>query len=302
MKLIRHVLILIVLLTSFLISQPKVVSLEELPLGMNQPWQNARFSPSGNALYYTAAGFRGIWKYSLQDNTVEQITDEPGAGYGFSVSADESKITYKTTRTLPSRRREYTIVLQDLNTRSVSVVDSGRRLSAPTFAGQGIRYTKGARSEQYKLEMAESNVQILATDDANIALLKGSERVILDPLGTGRYIWPSLSPDRRLLVANQMEQGTFVFDLDGNVVSRLGRRNAPAWTHDGKWIAYMDDRDDGHRILSSDIMLVSHDGKTTVALTETPDIIELFPSCSPTERKIAFNTLDGRIFILTYSE
>jgi len=85
-------------------------------------------------------------------------------------------------------------------------------------------------------------------------------------------------------------------------VSRLGRRNAPAWTHDGKWIAYMDDRDDGHRILSSDIMLVSHDGKTTIALTETPDIIELFPSCSPSEKKIAFNTLDGRIFILTYTE
>src|SRR3970040_1501123 len=113
MKLIRHFLILIVLLPSFLISQPKVVSVEELPLGMNQPWQNARFSPSGNALYYTAAGFRGISQYSLHDHTAKQITDEPGAGYGFSVPADESKITYKTTRTRASRRREYTIVLQD---------------------------------------------------------------------------------------------------------------------------------------------------------------------------------------------
>ncbi len=302
MKYPSFILTVIVLLTSLVAAQPRVVSVEELPLGTAGAWQNPQFSPTGTFVYFTSSGFRGIWRYSLQNRTVEQITEEPGAGYGFSISADETKIAYKATKLLPTRRREHTILLQDLQTRSTLTIDTGRRLSAPTFSGQGIRYTKGNRTEEYKMQTAGDNALTVAMEQSTLTLVKGSAKVVLDPFGNGRTIWPSLSPDKSLIVAYHMEQGTFVMDIDGNIQSRLGRLDAPTWTYDGKWIAYMDDRDDGHRILSSEIMLVSPDGKTTVALTDTPGTIELFPSCSPTEKKIAFHTQDGRIFVLTYTE
>ncbi|HLF20045.1 MAG TPA: hypothetical protein VI704_04575, partial [Bacteroidota bacterium] len=75
-----------------------------------------------------------------------------------------------------------------------------------------------------------------------------------------------------------------------------------SWSHDGKWIAFMDEQDDGYRILASDIFLISPDGKKTHQLTETAGSIELNPQCSPTEKKIVYHTLDGRIFIVAYAE
>ena len=302
MKHPRYILTAIIVLASVSAAQPRVVSIEELPLGTDRQWQAPRFSPSGNSVYYTSSGFEGIWKFSLQDRAVSQISDAPGAGFGFSISQDETRIAYRTTTTLPTQRRTHSVIVQDLRTGSISVIDSGRDLTAPTITDQAVRYSKAGESESSALQVAGNTAEVLGIEQLNIALQIGPDKKLLDPLGTGRYIWPSLSPDRKLLVAYQMEQGTFVSDLEGHVLAILGRRNAPSWSHNGRWIAYMDDRDDGHRILSSEIMLVSPDGLTTVVLTETPDRIEMNPSCSPTEKKIAFNTLDGRVFLLTYSE
>lgn len=301
----NHVAILVstIILLASAAAQPRVVSVEELPLGAGHHWQHARFSPTGENIYYTSSNFQGIWKYSVANRTASQITDEPGSGFGFSISSDETKITYRKTEALPSsNRRIQSVVLQDLRTESRSVLGTGRNLTPPTFVSGQIHFRIGDRPEALAVQAPGPTVQVLGIEGMKIALQKGTEKVLLDPLGTGRYIWPSVSPDGRLLVAYQMEQGAFVSDLAGNIIARLGRRDAPSWTHDGKWIAYMDDRDDGHKILTSDIMVVSPDGLDTIALTVTPDTIEMNPSCSPTEKKILFNTPEGKIFLLTYTE
>jgi Tol biopolymer transport system component len=82
----------------------------------------------------------------------------------------------------------------------------------------------------------------------------------------------------------------------------IGKRDAPSWTRSGKWIVFMDAKDDGHKILSSDIAVVSLDGLMTFPLTTTSQILEMNPVCSPTEDKIACSTGDGSILILEYEE
>jgi Tol biopolymer transport system component len=69
----------------------------------------------------------------------------------------------------------------------------------------------------------------------------------------------------------------------------------------GKWIVYMDDRDDGHAITASDLYCISVDGRMKVRLTATP-AIELTPQCSPTENLIVCSTLNGEILLLRYEE
>jgi Tol biopolymer transport system component len=64
----------------------------------------------------------------------------------------------------------------------------------------------------------------------------------------------------------------------------------------------MNDKDDGHKLLSSDIFAVSPDGKNVVQLTSTAGVMELNPQCSPTENKIVCNSADGAIIILEYEE
>jgi Tol biopolymer transport system component len=85
-------------------------------------------------------------------------------------------------------------------------------------------------------------------------------------------------------------------------MNRLGRRDAPSWTRSGNWIVYMDDKDDGHQILSSDLWAVTPDGKSAVQLTTTDRILEMYPQCSPTENKIVCSTMGGEIYLLSYEE
>lgn len=287
---------------SLLSAQPRVVSVEQLPVGDERAWEDPRFSPTGTSVFYTSPSFQGIWEFSLETRSVRQITADTHSGYGYSVSSDGKTIAYRRTLPQQNNRRKQEIILKDLREESASVIDSAPELSTPAFADRRLAYTKGGQQEELSLSLDGSEIQILGIEDTKIALLRGSAKILLDPLGSGSYIWPSLSPDRTKIVAYEMDRGAFVADLTGTVLARLGRRDAPSWTFDGRWIVYMDDKDDGHRILESDIMIVAPDGKTTVRLTETPDVIELNPQCSPTEAKIVYHTLDGRLFLLTYSE
>jgi Tol biopolymer transport system component len=143
---------------------------------------------------------------------------------------------------------------------------------------------------------------VLGIEATKIAVAVHGVKKLLDPLGKGNYIWPALSPGGTQLVAVDLERGAFVCDLEGNVNVRLGRRNAPAWTRDGRWIVYMDDRDDGHSLISSDLYAVSADGATTVRLTDTPDVHEMYPDCSPAESIILCSSLAGDLYLLTYGE
>ena len=283
-------------------AQPRVTSIEELPLGTERPWQNPRFSPTGKSVFYTSSSFYGIWEFSLELRTTRQVTSDPHSGFGYTISQDGKTIAYRTTTILPSRRRKQEIVITELGKAEKRVVDTGEDLSTPAFANSKLVYSKAGGTQELEFQVPSENVQILGIENTKIALLKGSAKILLDPLGFGSYIWPSLSPDQKLIVAYEVDRGTFVSDLEGNIVSQLGRRDSPSWTHDGQWIAFMDDQDDGQRILASDILLISRDGKEIFRMTETTESIELNPQCSPTEKKIVYHTADGKIFLLTFTE
>ncbi len=297
-------------------AQMHVVSVEKLPLGAEQQWSQPVFSPDGARIYFTAAGFNGIWEYTPSTKSVRQITDAPRSGFGFALSNDGKTISYRRTFDEASRLRTQELVTQDISSGAVNILEKGESVSLPKFSpaspagGQSsVIYLKegkvvSAASSKVKdshIESASAAV-VLGIEDTKIALLKNGSKISFDPLGNGSYIWPSLSPDGTKLLAYEMDRGVFISDLDGNIVKMLGRKDNPVWTRDGKWIVYMDDKDDGHNILSSDIYCVSADGTTTVRLTNTSGVVELYPSCSPVENKIVCSSLSGDVYVITYSE
>jgi Tol biopolymer transport system component len=57
--------------------------------------------------------------------------------------------------------------------------------------------------------------------------------------------------------------------------------------------------DDGYAVTASDLVAVRADGSARVALTQTPDRIEMNPSWRPDGRAIAFDDLtDGALYLL----
>jgi Tol biopolymer transport system component len=283
--------------------QLRVVRVENLLPGSSQEWHAPQYAPDGGAIFLTTRGYHGIWVFTPGSGTLVQLTADRGAGYGFAVSPDGRSLVYRRTEFPgggPERVQE-TVVL-DLRDGSSRTLGRGGDLSTPVFAGEAVLFTRDGKTLEAPLDVDPLGVTLLGIENTKIALMVGGEKRHLDPLGSGSYIWPALSPDRTRLVACDMARGAFVCDLAGNVIARLGRRDAPVWTRDGRWIIYMNDQDDGEHVVSSELMAVSPDGNRTVALTTTPGILEMYPQCSPVESRIVCSTPDGAVYVLEYTE
>ncbi len=301
----RLFLLLWVLAAGFRVAsgQPGIVSTEVLPLGSEHRWSMPQWSPDGASVFYTTSEFNGIWEYSVRTHSVRLVTSDPQSGYGFSISSDGTRITYRRTvahATAHSRIQE--AVVKNLADNSEVVLDSAPDAALPSFARSDAVYSISGRVTGMT-DNSRHGVLLLGVEENKILLLRDGVRVLLDPLGgDGRYIWPALAPGGDRLVAQDMERGSFVAEADGSHPLRIGRRDAAVWTRDGRWLIYMDDRDDGHRITGSDIACVSPDGKLTAPLTSTAGRTEMYPRCSPVDDLIVCSTLEGAIILLRYAE
>ena len=298
-----QLLVLLVVLASISQSQIIVTRSDKLALPRTQSWSHPQFSPAGASVYFTNLEGNGIWEYSLKGRTTKQITADAKSGLAYNISSDGKSLVYRRTQQDKSRSgRKQDIVLTNLTKRSISILASGSDVSIPTFSNNTPVYSTRSQTVGLGKIAGKNEVTVLGIENTKIALSVNGNKVLLDPLGNGSYIWPVLSPDKQQLVAHDMGKGTFVCDLTGKVQSMLGRRDAPSWTRSGKWIVYMEDKDDGHILISSDLFAVSSDGKTVVQLTSTSAVMEFDPHCSPTENKIICSASDGAIMMLEYEE
>jgi Tol biopolymer transport system component len=284
-------------------AQLRITGMEKLPLDRSKEWDSPQFSSDGKTIYFTTVDFNGIWEYSSETQKTRQITADQKSGYGFALSPDGKQIAYRRTMiNARSRRKLQELVVKNLTDGKLSIKATGTELSLPAFSGSAIVYSVGIQMKSQLSTSKTGPVSLLGIENTKIVLLRDGKKVLYDPLGNGSYVWPALSLDRTRLVAYEMARGAFVCDLEGNILSRLGKRDAPVWTRDGKWIVYMNDKDDGHRVISSDLFCLSPDNKQVVQLTDTEEIGEIHPQCSPTENKIVCSTLGGEIYVLSYEE
>lgn len=289
------------LILSSALAQIKTVSIEQLQLPKTETWSHPVFSPSGREIFVTNAEYNGIWEYSLETKLLKVITRDRRSGYNFSISPDGKKIAYRRTLLEGDHRtRVQESVELDLGSSSETSLQRGNSVSTPVYADRQILTieklnTKGTSN------VHSSTPHIVGIEDTKIILVLNGEKKIFDPLN-GQYIWPALSPLKDKIVAVEMDNGAFICTLDGIGLIKLGKINAPQWEKSGEWIIGMDDRDDGHSVVSSDIIAKSIDGATTVNLTSSITEIAMYPSCSSMENKIVFNTYDGKVFVLTYEE
>ena len=302
MKLLQT-LLFIVLLAISSGAQIKITSTEKIHIPAGEHWFQAVYSPTGKDIYLTNQGYNGIWKYSIQENSITEITRDAGSGFNFVVSQDEKQIAYRRTlQSSNSMQRTQEIVEKNLSTMEEKVITTGDDLQTPVFIKNTLSYTNLRTKKTILPASAVSAIAVLGIEDQKIILAKNGKKEIFDPLPNGRYIWPALSPDQSKLVAVEMDRGAFIVSIDGKNIVRIRRCNAPIWSRSGNWVIGMEDIDNGHTIIGSEIIAVSADGKTKLHLTETTDRMEMYPSCSPTENKILVTTSVGEVFMLTYEE
>ncbi|NCQ18088.1 MAG: hypothetical protein COZ80_11945 [Ignavibacteria bacterium CG_4_8_14_3_um_filter_37_9] len=265
-----------------------------------------RFASGDSLIYFTRSYYKGILSFNLFSKDLKNITAEPGSGFEYQFTDDGSKIFYRTD-TYQNGKKYSDIKTIDLRTNKIEFIENGKRnLSTPKILKSGDCIFKqdaditvnNKLKKTMQLNIIPQDTLLFYSDNNLILLINGLKKTF-NPLGDGSYLWSSLSPNKEKILFTFMGKGTYVTDLDGNVVLELGYANAPKWSSDGKWIAYMEDKDDGVQVISSEIFLLSVDGKEKIQLTESKEIHEQFPEWSPNMKSIVCHTSDGKIILLS---
>ncbi len=299
----KHILFIsAVLLMSLSAAMAQIPALRNVTPIIDVPGTEAFYPQSagrGRYILFTRADHRGLFLWNRNSTSVRTLTGEPGAGYGFEQTPDGNSVIYRSFET-KNGRRFYFLIKQEIQTgRQTRLETAERRLTAPIQAADGsVLYLVNGRRKNAATVPGRNKAPeaAVAIRNRHLILLRGANERILDPLGEGIYIWPSLSPAGDKVLFTLGGKGSYVCDLRGNMLAELGYLNAPKWSPDGKWIVGMQDFDDGVRITRSEIAVVRADGTQKTTLTHTPDRVELFPDWGNGVRELLFSDHNGVLY------
>ena len=259
---------------------------------------NPILNVDGDKLLYTTSGFSGLNLVDLKTNAVVEISKDAGSGYEPQFSTDNSKVFFRKT-IFENNRRFNAVQSYDLKTKiNIELLAPQRLLNkiyplnngVIAFSGKNILRATATKSNA-------TPVVVSANEDLKIMLYNGKISY-LNPLNMPepRYIWVSLSPDSKKILFTAAGKGTYICDLNGKILSSLGSVNAPVWFNDN-FVVAMEDKDDGHRVISSKIVMISVAKKTKTDIS-LPSEIAMYPTASGKVNRIAYHTENGDIEVV----
>lgn len=277
----------------------KVRSVKRIIPGDNGSYLLSGVVPSSDYLLVAGSGYNGLKLLDTRRGRLQVITGDAGAGYEPAATADGKKVFYRSDSFVDNLKYSSVYSYDIASGAKELKMENGRDVIPPTVSGNAVllKSEGGARVEQAGPGLKSGGEgSFVVIEEMMPVLYRGSERKELMPNGDGFYIWASLSPDGSKILYNYQGRGTYICDTEGKILHDLGRINAPRWFNDGLVIG-MDDRDDGHRITSSELVYYSLKDKRRVIFTSTADRSEMFPFAAG-NRHIAFCTDNGEIYLM----
>lgn len=255
-------------------------------------------SADGTKMLLTSENYAGLSVLDLQQGNLIPISQDANAGYQPLFSTDNSTVFFRS-KEFKNGYGYVSVKSCALSNGSIRILLSPRRdVGRLVSYGNGVLFNQG--NQLRKATFGKTAVPVpafVSNENLDLVLYKDGKRTVLHPYAEElNYIWSSLSPDGQKILFNT-KYGTAVCDLEGNILVELGHLNAPVWFNDNLVVG-MYDVDDGHVITASTIAMVSLDGRLDQRLTDGAEIA-MYPSVSAQSGKIAFNTLDGKIYVMT---
>ena len=266
---------------------------------------NATFSPDGTKILYSSINSNGLYLYELTNENISELNKNTGAGFEPCFSADGQFVYFKSFEFDNSGKRWSYIAEQNIESGELNKLTAPKRnLSNANMKNGNLLFADNDELNVYnplKKEIKRSVATAVFTNGAmDLILFNNGEKKVLNPFGKGNYIWVSLSPDGSKILFNKAGKGTYVSDLEGNILVDLGRLHAAKWSADGNYIIGMNDYDDGHQYTSSKIVLIDKNGKNRQELELANEKIALYPALSSDNKKLVFNNEKGELFILYF--
>ncbi len=264
----------------------------------------ARFHPvfntAGDKLLHTVSGYAGLSLYDFNSQKTITISNDAGSGFEPVFSNNDSRIFFRRT-SFENGRKSDAIAAYNLPENSIIPMISPRRNVRQLDAFEN-GFLVSADEKVMKVTFGKTNndnLRYVTTENLKMVLYDRNVKKILNPAGTSesRYIWVSLSPDKQKILFTSAGQGTFVCDLNGKIIASLGYLNAPVWYNDD-WVVGMNDKDDGHRLISSEVIMKHLYNGNTKRLSEAGEKA-MYPTAAT--GKVAWHTDQGIIQIVELS-
>ena len=266
----------------------------ELLKGVEGPSYYPVLNSSGDKLLFAGEDANGLKLYDMTDDVVTRISSEAGAGFDAKWGADGNvyyvtmergadKLIYRTGHCYDVAKNVDRVVLE---------AQHGAML--PQVGTKGVIL----RGKSKKFESAANiGTSVYAKGSKVMVTVNGVEREFSPVESWAGYIWPSLSPDGTKVAFVAAEKGVVVMDLNGNVLSMLGRYEMPCW-YNNDYLVAQNATDDGHQFTSSQIMLLKADGSFKYELT-SPTSMSMQPTSAA--GKIVYTSIDGILHLMTIS-
>jgi len=250
-----------------------------------------KFTPDGKTILLTSGNYAGLKTFNLETKKVKELTSAMGAGWNTVISDDSKSVCYQEIEITDNNPIGFTTFFsRNLDSQQVE------QLTPPVAKSDARPPLQLLKSKA----AIKSPVLVYINEDVKLVIEKNGLQVVVTPNGAEEaYIWPALSPDGKKIVYTVASlEKTFICDLSGKILVDLGRLHACQWLNND-WVVGMDDKDDGHVLLSSNLVAVSADGIVKQNLTEVGGkLAAMYPAISPAGDKIAFNTPDGKLYIM----
>ena len=287
--------------------QFEVVSNQQLSVGVEDVF-HPMFTPDGNSLLVSSAGYDGIGIIDLKTQKYQKITDMRGAGWMPAISEDGKTLVVRQKDDEIQGNSLYSINLATLE--RTAILHKADHFNRVNFVNgkvsvglQGNVTTKQVTRPVSAVQMP--NEIFVTEEDLKIVVYNNGRRIELDPLKgqfgswDPQYCWTSLSPDKTKILFH-CANNAYICDLNGGNVVNLGEMNCPQWRGNTHVIGHNEDHD-GYYLTKGEIFIIGADGKNLQQLTASSDI-KTFPCVSADGSKIAYHTEDGKLFLMTIKE
>ena len=260
----------------------------------------AAISPQGDYLLLTSATNQGLTKLDLTSGQTQVISNAPSAGHNVKISPDGQTVVYREGSFNEKHLRMSTLRSVNLATgESQMLVKPTRNLQGYNVDATSVgAVNKGKFSNKAIGATKAQKVPVLSVNQGQLMLTVNGKTRKLSPNGDQfSYMWASLSPDGTKVLYYQAAHGTYVCDLNGTNVRKVGKMRAPVWYDDNTVVGMMD-LDDGEFIYASTIVAANLDG-TTQTLTGD-DTIAMYPHAIA--GKIVFSTPTGEAYMINVTK
>jgi Tol biopolymer transport system component len=274
----KKILLLAVALVSIMASAQvlNVESVEKLNIPQNADSKIAGISPDGSYVLITSQSNEGLMKFDLATGKVSTITTAVGAGYNVEISADSKEVTYREVTYAKDKSRLTSLVRQDLSTAKKSTLVKSTR-------------------EMHQARVRRAIAPVVSIQNGELVLTVGTVTKVLSPNGQGlSYLWPSVSPDGSKIVY-YVSGSVWVCNVNGTNPQRIGKFRAPQW-YNNNVVVGMNDQDNGHYVISSEIVAYTLDGEKQVLTNNT--IMAMYPYVSADGSKIVCSTPVGEAYLI----